>query len=338
MPLSACSVASSLSPLVIPTDLSASAASAAAYAAGLARAVGAEVHLLLVLGWPDAGPFETPGDAPSAAAEEAAETERALTALAAAAEAAGLEAPTLAVRRSRTPAAEIGRYADEVGARLLVMGLCGRESLCIGAGSVATTVLQTAPCDVLVVPRRTPSTDAPGPPGRLLVPVDFSSASVPLVGYAAGLARALGVAHLDLVHVLEPLPVPFRWIDETVVDLVPEIRNRAGRALANLAELAGLNAPDADPSHPLEVRQYVERGKPARTLARVVQALGSDLVVLGPHAERPVLEWLLGSVAEGVVRRVTCPVLVARRSAAPDPHAHAHAGTQFADDPLVTDS
>ena len=40
---------------------------------------------------------------------------------------------------------------------------------------------------------------------------------------------------------------------------------------------------------------------------------------VGPHAERPVFDRLLGSVAEGVARRSPCPVLVARRSAAPDP-------------------
>jgi len=117
-------------------------------------------------------------------------------------------------------------------------------------------------------------------------------------------------AKVDLVHVLEPLPHPVRWLDETLVDLIPQIQERAESALRTLAEDAS--------SQSGEMSLYVERGKAAPTIPQVAEALGTDLVVLGPHAERPVFDKLLGSVAEGVARRVSCPVLIARGSAEPE--------------------
>lgn len=75
-------------------------------------------------------------------------------------------------------------------------------------------------------------------------------------------------------------------------------------------------APPGEPAA-LQIGVYVERGKVERTLRRVAEVLGSDLVVVGPHTEGPVLDRCLGNVAEAVVRRAGRPVLVARRSAWP---------------------
>jgi nucleotide-binding universal stress UspA family protein len=145
----------------------------------------------------------------------------------------------------------------------------------------------------------------------VLVAVDFSSASAGVARTGLAAASDLGADGVDLVYVLEPMPHPVRWIDETLLDLLPGIRERAGAALRDLAaDIApGEGGPD--------IGLYVERGKAARTVARTAEALGSRLVVVGPHAERPVFDTLLGSVAEGIVRRAACPVWVARATAAP---------------------
>ena len=301
-------------PIVVPTDFSPASAEALAYALRVARATGARVHLIHAVSWPDAGPFEVPGEAPTATQEVAEEVALAREALA---EFVGdaRDEVDLVVRHSNVPAFEVVDHARRSGAGLVVMAACGRRTR-PGLGAVTDEVVQTAPCDVLLVPHSEDRRYSGGPPRRVLVPVDFSSASRPLVAFAAGLARDLGAAGLDLVHVLEPLPHPVRWLDETIVDLVPEIRQRAADALRELSE-GTVGKGD------LDVELYVERGKPARTLARTAEALGSDLVVVGPHAERPVFDRLLGSVAEGVARRARCPVLIARRSAAPGPHDEA---------------
>ena len=300
-------------PVVVPTDFSPAAAEAGRYARRLAAATGAPLHLLHVLPWPDAGPFEAddlPGE--TAAQEEAAEADRALDALGRWAEGAGLAGAVVAVGRASAPAPEIARYAGEVMAGLVVVGTCGQRPRPDALGAVSGELVHTAPCDVLLVPHRAEAPYADGPPRRVLVPVDFSDASRPLLRVGLDVADALGAEGVDAVHVLEPLPHPLRWIDEVVLDLAPEVRQRAGVALRALVDAEAGGA---------AVELYVERGKPARAIPRVAEALGDDLIVLGPHAERPVFDRLLGSVAEGVARRARCPVLVARRSAAPDAEA-----------------
>ncbi|WP_412069945.1 universal stress protein [Rubrivirga sp. IMCC43871] len=284
-------------PLLVPTDFSPCAARAVAIARQLADATGAPLHVLHVLSWPDAGPFETPGEGRTATEEERGETDRARAALAAA---VGADAH-LAVVRGNAPAIEIADYAERIGAEVIVVGACGRRGPRAGLGGVAGEVVQTAPADVVVVPFG----DAPpAVVGRVLVAVDFSGAAAPLVRLGQRLAGALGVG-LDLVHVVEPFPHPVRWMDEAVVDLAPQVLGRAHEALRQLAQ-----ATEAGP----ETELYVERGKAARTLAQVAQALQSGLLIVGPHDDRPVLDGLIGSVAEGIARRAPCPVWVARSS------------------------
>lgn len=301
--------------IVVPTDFSAAAHEAAAYAAHLAGPLGAEVHLLHVLSWPDAGTFDAAPDGQSATAEEQEEEGRAQGALAEAARQAFGDAPVvLAVERSRAAAPAVVAYAARVEADLIVAGMHGqRGPNLLGLGGTAGEVIQTATCDVLLVPLPGEAPFSTQAPQRVLVPVDFSSASPPLVAFALGLAARLSVTAVDLVHVLAPLPYPVRWVDQTILDLVPTIRERAAAALSRLSNEA---APTVQAPLP-EVSLYVERGKPAPTLIRAASALHSDLMVVGPHAERPVFDRLLGSVAESLARRAPCPVLVARRSGAP---------------------
>lgn len=51
---------------------------------------------------------------------------------------------------------------------------------------------------------------------------------------------------------------------------------------------------------------------PAEQIAQLATDLEADLVVVGTHGRRGVRRLILGSVAEGVVRHATCPVLVVR--------------------------
>ena len=284
--------------ILVPTDFSSASVEALGYALRLGEAMEAEVRLLHVL----------PDVEPGRQEDETSETADALKALRQLAASASAPPPCL-VRRGRAPAEEIVAEARAVGAGVIVLGTCGQRRAHIGLGSVSGEVIQTAPCDVLLVPHRAENPFSSAPVRRILLPIDFSGASQPLASLGRRFADGLG-AELDLVHVLEPLPHPVRWLDEAVVDLVPQIQERAASALRALADKADLK--------PERVHLYIERGKAAPSIPRVAEALGSDLILLGPHAERPVFDRLLGSVAEGVARRATCPVYIARVSAAPE--------------------
>jgi len=67
---------------------------------------------------------------------------------------------------------------------------------------------------------------------------------------------------------------------------------------------------------PDEVRSHVtaelKHGVPAEVILDTAKEAGFDLVVVGTHGRRGVKRFLLGSVAERVIRHAHCPVLVVR--------------------------
>lgn len=282
--------------LVVPTDFSAFAQEALRYADAIRRQAGAEIHLLHV-----ASPTEPASPPGEDATREA---------IRQAAEAAGVAQGTLtsAIRTSYAIAPTILTYADEIGADTVVVGTHGRRGFRrFMMGSVAEELVRTSPVDVLVVPRGgAPVSGLPG--RRVLAAADLHEGTDPLLAHARDLAGALDSDRLDLLHVLEPLPYPIRWLDETLMNLVPDVRNRAAEELRQHATSLAV-----DPGG-----VYVEVGVPAPTIARTAEALDSDLIVVAPHARGRMERALLGSVAGDVARVAERPVLVAWSVSRPD--------------------
>lgn len=69
---------------------------------------------------------------------------------------------------------------------------------------------------------------------------------------------------------------------------------------------------DATGREPSEYTLYVDRGFPVESIAARAKEIGADLVVVGTHDRGPVKRFLLGSVAQKVLRDAHCPVLLAR--------------------------
>jgi nucleotide-binding universal stress UspA family protein len=64
---------------------------------------------------------------------------------------------------------------------------------------------------------------------------------------------------------------------------------------------------------PSSAKVAVRDGSVAPEILQAARDLGSDLVVMGTHGRGGFEHWLLGSVAENVLRRATCPVLTVPR-------------------------
>jgi len=56
-------------------------------------------------------------------------------------------------------------------------------------------------------------------------------------------------------------------------------------------------------------------GDPAGEIVRIATEEGAELIVLGTHGRSGMTRMLMGSVAEAVVRRAACAVLVYRAAA-----------------------
>lgn len=203
------------------------------------------------------------------------------------------------------PAAVIIDVAGSDGVDLIVMGTHGRRGVKrFVLGSVAEEVVRQAPCSVMTV--RSDEDAVPPPPviDRMLVPVDLSEYTVPLFRAALDVASTYS-AHIDLLHVVEPLPLPAPLVGAvTIHDLVPDPTDQSKEQLTHLAE--------AITHEDVSVASHVEEGHAAAVIVEQAKALDSDLIMIASHGLSGLEGFLLGSVTGRVVRRAACPVLVAR--------------------------
>ena len=125
-------------------------------------------------------------------------------------------------------------------------------------------------------------------PFRILCAVDFSKPAQAAFEQALALSRARN-AELTVVHAV-PKDQPFRW-----------------NARQRIATIGGLRQAAAEAGIRLNVS--VQHGDPAGVILLHARARRPHLIVIGTH-QRTGLELLrIGSVAETVTLRATCPVL-----------------------------
>ena len=137
--------------ILAPTDLSENAEEAVDYACELARILGAKVHLLHVIAVPVVGIPELGMALTSTMIDTMVkDNQAALDQLAARKAAQADIAPT--ILRTGDARDVINQTAKEIGADLIVVGTHGRRGVTrVLLGSVAETVVRTAPCPVLTV-------------------------------------------------------------------------------------------------------------------------------------------------------------------------------------------
>jgi nucleotide-binding universal stress UspA family protein len=192
--------------------------------------------------------------------------------------------------------------ADEEEIDLIVIGSHGRRGLRrLLLGSVAEEVLREAACPVLIV-REEAKGGAEAEVERILVPIDFSRQTPMAVDYAQALATSFG-ASLDFLHVVEVPTYPDFYVPFSASLETGAVRRDAHARLEALAE-------PLRSAH--EVRTEVKVGRTSIELTEFAEQSGSDLIVLPSHGYSGLERVLLGSVAEGVLRRAPCPVLTVK--------------------------
>ncbi|MFN9367843.1 MAG: universal stress protein [Planctomycetia bacterium] len=140
------------------------------------------------------------------------------------------------------------------------------------------------------------------PEKTIVFPTDFSTASDAALTHAAALARQSG-ARLLIVHVEEP---PLAYGGGELYYGLPEPSSE--RILKMLEDVK-----PADPAVPFAHR--LTMGDPAAEVIRIAADEGAEMIVLGTHGRTGFGRLLMGSVAEAIVRRAPCPVLVYRETA-----------------------
>jgi nucleotide-binding universal stress UspA family protein len=148
---------------------------------------------------------------------------------------------------------------------------------------------------------------------RILFPTDFSETGDAALAHACHWAQKLG-AELHLFHVVESLrPDLYASAAGALAEASPLDASLGQHARVELERLRGRAR-----EHGVAVSSAAVEGlSAAPTILDYSEAHDFDLVVMSTHGRRGLRRFLLGSVAEEVVQRSSCPVLTLRGGTAP---------------------
>jgi nucleotide-binding universal stress UspA family protein len=138
----------------------------------------------------------------------------------------------------------------------------------------------------------------------------LSDLSAPPVTYAAALAR-WHTAHLTLLHVVptfDPVSVRPATLDGAVQLVYPASREQVLEALERMLGTADAGS--------IDVTCAADAGDPSKRIVDHALTIPADLIVIGTHGRGGFERFMIGSVAEKVLRKAPCPVLTVPRHAA----------------------
>lgn len=288
--------------ILVPLDGSPLAERALPHAEVIARATNARIALVRA-----AQEFALPGvDATPGRVKVMAEAEDYLTAIAERLIAAGLTVDTGVVNDN--PTATILSEAEIRPADLIVMATHGRGGLGrLVYGSVAEAVLRRTTVPLLLVrawgeeSQAAPFADRP----RLLVPLDGSAFAEEALPVAAKLGAALG-GELVLLHAVSPFEQAF-MPEALLANFPKEEAARGEEARSYLHNLVARSAIGGCQAH-FDVRLDV----PTLAIEEAVRDHQASLVVMATHGRTALGRFVMGGIADAVLKHSRVPLLLVR--------------------------
>lgn len=141
----------------------------------------------------------------------------------------------------------------------------------------------------------------------IVVPTDFSDCAQMALHYAMDLVEPEG--RIVLCHVVDDLPLTYGYVG--VAFTAGDIRTRISEEAQKELEAIVPTNPDR-----VKIETHLLHGAPQREIVKLVSSVQADLVVMGTHGRSGLEHALMGSVAERVIRKAPCPVLVVREGGA----------------------
>jgi nucleotide-binding universal stress UspA family protein len=283
--------------ILVPVDFSTYSRAAAIRACQLARVCGASVRFVHALHLP---PVAHEAAVPEGFWEGLRESERAkLDAFRREFEESGLEISSHFEERDPVDMVLSEACSDHVV--LIVMGTHGHRGLDrFLLGSVAERTLRRSPVPVMVV--RDDEQEAARPISSILFATDFSEHAERAERIVAEWATLLN-AQVEAFHAIRETAVLFApYAVPGSSDFEGEMHEAASKRMEGV--LARLRKTG------LSAKSKIVYGRSAQEILARAQSTGSDLIVMGARGYSTLQHFLLGSVAERVVRGAHCSVLV----------------------------
>ena len=288
--------------VLIPTDGSRGAQTAASHGLSIAKQYGATVHALHVV---DKTTGEVPESSESIPESWVSAGDKATKRIAD--RAADGDPPVITEVRRGSPDDVILDYVDERGIDIIVLGTHGRTKLKKPLlGKVTKTVVRTANVPVLCVPpgdQDTEPTDASEVTYHsILVPTDGSKAAQNAVDHGLELARTYEAA-LHALYVVDRRAYasrPGRTWDDMKTTL-----EQSGKQITE-------RVADAEAESGVPVVTAVRHGVPHQAIHDYADEQGVDLIAMGTHGKTGMANRVLGSDTERVLRLSEVPVFTAK--------------------------
>ena len=155
----------------------------------------------------------------------------------------------------------------------------------------------------------------------ILVPIDFSDVTAPVIDLARQLAKALG-ADIHLLHVKEltaaatpgtlgyglagmPELAPMSGVpvpgSESMPETIPEDEDQTSKLAKWQEEIA---------QDGIKVSLHRPTGTVAEEILNQADELNADMIVMGTHGHGAMYNLLVGSATKGVLKHSTRPVLL----------------------------
>ncbi|MDI6701971.1 universal stress protein [Methanothermobacter wolfeii] len=138
---------------------------------------------------------------------------------------------------------------------------------------------------------------------KILLPTDGSKHANKAAEHAIWIARKSG-AEIIALTVMETSSLVGLPADDLIVRLKEMLEEEASRSLEAVKKLV------EESGAGVEITLRTDEGSPADAILRTIEKEEVDLVVMGTSGKHGLDRFLLGSVAEKVVRSAGCPVLV----------------------------
>ncbi len=166
---------------------------------------------------------------------------------------------------------------------------------------------------------------------RIMVPLDGSKLAECVLPHVTATARGCGTEEVILVSVTERVPVRQTWRDTSV---------SLSQKMLDLSVGTSVPAPDMPQDQPVfvgavgrmykQAQRYLDRiakqlrkegisvrtevllGRPAEEIVGYAANNEIDLIIIATHGRSGISRWVMGSVADRVIRSVCVPVLMVR--------------------------
>ncbi|MFK7845544.1 MAG: universal stress protein [Rhodothermales bacterium] len=194
----------------------------------------------------------------------------------------------------------ITTFVDENAIDLVVMGTHGRRGPGrLVLGSTTDCVLRKVSCPVVTLRKRGEALDI-AKPAHFIVPVDFSRYALETVQYASKLAKVWN-ARITLVHVIESMVIPTAYgIDPITLPPINVLIEKSDDELQKIRH----ELTDAS----LDVGMQTLIGHPSHLIADFAKERDADLILMSTRGLSGFQRFMMGSVAESVVRMAPCAV------------------------------